>query len=137
MLREYLKILSAVLLTLLTLATLLALVTGWYSLLAGEDIVEAITLPYIIAVIGFVLFGISGSMLWIFFLHILDRHPASFIRRHGLAVTLAAAANWLAFTLIFAGGITHIGDTAPLLVFLLPVAGCSLLCYWLLFNSRK
>lgn len=133
MLREYLKILSAIVLTLFTLATLLALVTGLLALLAEEDIAERITLPYIIAIMGFVLFGISGSVLWLLFLRILGRQPASLMRRHTLAVCLAASTNWLAFTFIFGGGVTQIGDTAPLLVFLFPVAASSLLCYRLLF----
>src|SRR5690625_7555647 len=84
--REYGKILGSIVLALFTLATVLAASTVLYDLATGKDVfAESFTLPYLVAMMGFILFGVSGSLLWYFFLRILGTAPASFLLRHALA----------------------------------------------------
>lgn len=136
--REYGKILGSIVLALFTLATVLAGSTVLYDLATGEEMfAEAFTLPYLIALMGFILFGVSGSLLWLFFLRILGSVPASFLLRHALAVGMAAVACFVGFILIFGGGVSNLANGIILLGFIFPVAGASLLCYWLVFYPPR
>lgn len=132
--REYGKILGSIVLALFTLATVLAASTVLYDLATGKDVfAESFTLPYLVAMMGFILFGVSGSLLWYFFLRILGTAPASFLLRHALAAGMAVVACFAGFIFIFGSGTSNLGNAIVLLGFIFPVAGASLLCYWLVF----
>lgn len=137
--RDYLKILSSIVLALLFLATVISIIAGTFSLVADSSTVtEAVSLPFIIASMGFILFGITGSLLWLYFQKLLGNTIANLMGRQVIAASLSVVANCLLFVMIFtAGGSIYLKDIATILVFIVPVVVCSLLIYWRLYAKPK
>src|SRR5690554_7767372 len=67
--RDYLKILSSIIAALLSMAFLVSAVVGIVALISGNpEIASAVLFPFVFAWVGFVMFGIIGSLFWFGFL---------------------------------------------------------------------
>src|SRR5690625_7622945 len=80
---------------------------------------------------GFILFGVSGSLLWYFFLRIIGTAPAPFLLRHALAAGMAVVACFARFIFIFGSGTSNMNNSMLLLCFIFPLSYALLLSFWL------
>lgn len=136
--RVYIKILSAIVVALVLLSLLASIALGITRLSPTSEIFY---LPLFIAFVGFLMFGISGSLLWLLFFMLLDHLGISSTVKHALAAAMATPASILLLTLLmFLGN----GDADALwgalgvfLWFVVPVAAVSVGCYWWLFLKDR
>ncbi|WP_157600127.1 hypothetical protein [Saccharospirillum impatiens] len=92
-------------------------------------------LPFFIGFIGFVLFGVTGSIFWLVFLKALGSPVESPMSHHVLAASLSTLVSWLALALVFSGGvIRNLQESSILLIFVLPVVGMSLVWFRVLYR---
>lgn len=137
MMRDYFKILSSMLVALLTLAATVAVVASIYTLSSGSrDISEDVFLPFLVALMGFILFGIPGSIFWLVFFRALGGSLGGSMKRHLIAASMSVVASiGLSCVLFFRGGISELDEVAVFVVPVLIVAAFSLFWYWLLFEK--
>lgn len=137
MMRDYFKILSSMIVALLTFALVVAMIASIYTLATGgRDISDDLFLPFLLALIGFILFGIPGSIFWLVFFRALSGSLGSVMKRHLIAASMAVVSSvTLSVALFFRGGLSELGEVAVFLVPVILVAAFSLLWYWLLFEK--
>ena len=136
--RVYLKILSAIVIALVLLSLLATIALSVTRVGPTSDILFRFLF---IALVGFLMFGISGSLLWFTFFRLLDQLNLGSVVKH----TLAAAAATPATTLLLALLQYHErGDAEALwstlgvfLWFVVPVAAVSVGCYWWLYLTDR
>ncbi|BES69378.1 hypothetical protein RE428_03960 [Marinobacter nanhaiticus D15-8W] len=136
--RVYVKILSAIVVALVLLSLLASIALGVTRLSPTGEI---FFLPLFIAFAGFLMFGISGSLLWLLFFRLLDPLDIGSTAKHALAVTMATPSSilFLALLLYLASGEAE-GVSSTLSVFgwfVVPVAATSVGCYWWLFLADR
>lgn len=136
--RVYIKILSAIVVALVLLSLLASIALGVARLSPTSEI---FFLPLFIAFVGFLMFGISGSLLWLIFFRLLDQLEISSTVKHALAAAMATPASILLLALLLflengdAGSIW--GTLGVFLWFVVPVATVSVGCYWWLFLKDR
>lgn len=138
--RDYLKILSSITAALLTLTVLVSVISGIFSLASGRnEVSEAMLFPFVIAWVGFISFGITGSIAWFVFVRAFDEKRLGPMSRHVVSASMATAASWLTVAFTFSGGgVKEFFEASVLLIPVVPVVALSLLWYWCLFyRSRR
>jgi len=132
--KDYLKILCSITVALITLAALLSGAVGLFSIVSGQsNLAESVLFPFAFAGIGFLLFGITGSVFWLVFIKAFGNNGFRPITRHIISASLSAAISWLTLNTTLGGGIEGLAETAVLLIPVVLVAACSLFWYWWLF----
>jgi len=137
--RDYLKILSSIIAALLSMAFLVSAVVGIVALISGNpEIASAVLFPFVFAWVGFVMFGIIGSLFWFGFLRASYTLSLGPVKRQILASLLSTLVSWLTIASIFSHGqFRQVIEAAPLLVFVVPVVVVSLLWYRFLYLRPK
>lgn len=136
--REYLKVLSSIIAALLSWALLFSiglLINVFFS--DSENMLGVVVFPFIVVGVGFVLFGVAGSVLWLLFLFIIAKyslHLEGPMMRHVLAACLSTIVCWLIIGLIiFDGGFQGLYEAVSLLILIGAVVAVSLVWYKLLY----
>ena len=134
--REYLKILSSIIIALICSAILISIVAGVHSYLTEQsNILGAFLFPFVVAWVGFLMFGVIGSLLWLLFLHLLRRVELGYMRKHIISSVTSA---FLCVTILalfqVSGSITDLLSGYFLLIFVLPIVCFSLYIYHKLYR---
>lgn len=132
---NYLRILFSIIAALLSLAMTISVAFGFSALVFGSpDNVQVVFFPFALAWVGFVMFGIIGSVFWFVFLALLDKVSLEPMKRHILAACLSIVTSWVTIALAMSGGgFKRLPEAAFVLIFIVPVAAVSLFWYWLLY----
>lgn len=133
--RDYLKILLSVIAALLSLAALIAVVTAVTVLASGNDLsADPLVFPFAIAMAGFMLFGITGSIVWFGTDKALGDISLGALGRQVICAASGALAS-VAFVVVGISGPGGIGlsDVFIPLALVVPVVTVSVLWYWGLF----
>jgi len=134
--REYLKILSSIIIALICSALLISIVTVMHSYLTEQrNILGTSLFPFVIAWVGFLMFGIIGSLLWRLCLHFLSRVEFEHMKKHAISSMISA---FICVTLLactqFSGGIVALFRVYYLLILVLPIVFISLYIYRKLYS---
>jgi hypothetical protein len=136
--REYFKILSSIAIALLFLTMVFS---GISALVVDERrVLQALSFPFVVAWIGFLIFGIIGSALWLLMFkmfwgkasggmrgHLFSAITSALISVTGLAIiSLSLGSGWESFT-----------KTYAFLVMVFPVVFVSLYVYKCLYSKTK
>jgi len=126
--REYLKILCSIIIALICSAILISIVVGAHSYLTEQsNILGAFLFPFVVAWIGFLMFGVIGSLLWRLFLHLLHRVELGYMRKHIISSVTSA------FLCVTALALFQFSSYF-LLIFVLPIVLFSLYIYHKLYR---
>lgn len=131
MLRDYLKIISAILAAMLTL---IIFMTAAILFFEEMKFTEAVGLSMGFALAGFLFFGITGSVIWVSCLSIVRRHSLNLVYQHGVSALVATGASFLIFFLAMSGGdLRQLLSALRILIFVVPAVTLSLFWYWLFY----
>lgn len=136
--RDYLKILASVIAALLSMAALIVVVIAVVIFVSADSLsAEPILFPFVIALAGFMMFGISGSIVWFVTYRALGQRPVSPMGRHAIGASCGVLASVTFEVVTFSshGGIKLTDFLVPLAL-VVPVVAVSLLWHWALFIRR-
>ena len=136
--KSYLKIILSIFIASLSLAIIAAIVSAVVMVFKGEFDIRGITLPFVFAWFGFLIFGIPGSIIWLISFLALKRSPLEKAKRHYVAVVISIIVCTPIVMYIESGiNLKAIGESLFLLVFIIPVALTGLFIHWFLFVREK
>jgi len=138
---QFLKILSAVLVTCLLIIPLVciaAVLETWFATAGPASSVSAIELSLFIAAFGFVIFGIPGSLFWAVIYGFTDTRCLSATKRHLLAAGIAALL-WPPLLIFMSEGLHKSAwyTASRFTLIVIPVALLSVYIYRLLYLRRR
>lgn len=129
MIKEYLKILTSITMSLFVLATVISLFIGLVELF-GRQKFDSMLFPYLIAGIGFVMFGLVGSLLWFLILALINKIKAITFEYHVVSAVISTVLTIGGFGLYASGfNLDKFLDAYIFLIFVAPVVIGSLVIY--------
>jgi hypothetical protein len=140
---EYLKILISIILAIISIAiffSAIALVFEAHSYYINEknNLTFGLGIVWIVAWFGFLLFGITGSILWRLYFAALSSWSGSFMRKHVYSSLLSGFTCTSFFALTqFNQGITEVVKIYAILILVLPVIFASLIIYRKCYASNR
>ena len=136
--KSYLKIISSIFIASLSLAIITALISALVMIFKGEFDIRGITIPFVFAWFGFLIFGIPGSIIWLISFVALKVSSLEKTKRHYVAVVISIIVCTPIVAYIESGiNFSAIGESLFLLVFIIPVALTGLFIHWFLFIREK
>ena len=137
--REYFKILSSIVIALICLTLLVSLISWLWTISTEQKYaVRSFALPFVFAWVGFLMFGILGSLLWRLFFHMFNSFSLGVMRKHLLSSMLSAFICVSLFALSqLNSGFIDIARTYVLLVFVVPVVFLSFYIHRKLYANNK
>ena len=135
---SYLKIISSIFLASLSLAIIAALISTAVMIFKGEFDIRGVTMPFVFAWFGFLIFGIPGSIIWLMSFVALKVSSMENAKKHYIAVAISIIVCTPIISYVESGiNLAAIGDSLFLLVLIIPTALTGLLIHWFLFIREK
>lgn len=133
--RDYFKILSSIIAALISLTLLISAIVAVGALLADSSgSASGVLFPFVVAWIGFLMFGVTGSVFWFAALKAMGSLTIGAMKKNAVAACFSTIASWLIpAVIIFRDDLEELPETGFILAPVVPVVACSLLWYWLLY----